>query len=284
MTSLAARGLARIDARRLVFAAGLLILALIVAAAVFAPLIAGQDPYLQNLEQRMAPPFWLPGTLTDHWLGTDQLGRDYLARLLYGARISLLIGLSTVIMSGLIGTALGVVGGYFGNRIDDLVMFVVTSRLSIPLILVALTVVGLFGTSLSVVITTLGLLLWERFAVVARTTTMQVRRRDYVEAASAAGASLLHILFREILPNILPHLVVVATIEMAIAILLEAALSFLGLGVPPPLPSWGLMIAEARDYMFFSPWVITIPGLSLFTLVLAINLVGDGLRDLGRSR
>ena len=197
------------------------------------------------------------------------------------------IGLLTVLISGTIGIALGVVGGYFGGRIDNVVMFLITSRLSIPLILVALTVVALVGTSLTVVILTLGFLLWERFAVVARTTTMQVRNREFIDAARAAGASLPHILLREVIPNILPHLVVVATLEMAIAILLEAALSFLGLGVPPPLPSWGLMIAEARDYMFFTPWIITIPGIALFVLVFGINLFGDGLRDLmvgGRSR
>jgi peptide/nickel transport system permease protein len=159
-------------------------------------------------------------------------------------------------------------------------MFLITCRLSIPLILVALTVVALVGSSLAVVILTLGLLLWDRFAVVARTTTMQVRNLDYIAAAQAAGASRLHILVREVLPNIANHLVVVATLEMALAILLEAALSFLGLGVPPPLPSWGLMIAEAKEYMFFSPWVIMTPGVALFVLVLGINLLGDGLRDM----
>src|SRR6195952_5713174 len=159
-------------------------------------------------------------------------------------------------------------------------MFLAPSRLSIPLMLVALTVVALVGSSLTVVVLTLGLLLWDRFAVVARTTTMQVRTLDYVSAAWAAGCSRSHILLREVLPNIVHHLVVVATLEMALAILLEAALSFLGLGVPPPLPSWGLMIAEGKDYMFFSAWVIMIPGVALFVLVLGINLVRDGLRNL----
>jgi len=192
----------------------------------------------------------------------------------------MLIGTMTVITSGLIGITLGVLGGFFGGRVDDAVMFVITCRLSIPLILVALTVVALVGSSLAVVILTLGLLLWDRFAVVARTTTMQVRNLDYIAAAQAAGASRVHILVREVLPNIANHLVVVATLEMALAILLEAALSFLGLGVPPPLPSWGLMIAEAKEYMFFSPWVIMTPGIALFVLMLGINLLGDGLRDL----
>jgi peptide/nickel transport system permease protein len=222
----------------------------------------------------------MDGSQPTHLLGTDQIGRDYLSRLIYGTRISMLIGVLTVITSGVIGITLGIIGGFYGGRTDDVVMFLITCRLSIPLILVALTVVALVGSSLAVVILTLGLLLWDRFAVVARTTTMQVRNLDYIAAAQAAGASRAHVLLREVLPNIAHHLVVVATLEMALAILLEAALSFLGLGVPPPLPSWGLMIAEAKEYMFFSPWVIMTPGVALFVLVLGINLLGDGLRDL----
>ncbi|MEJ0016036.1 MAG: ABC transporter permease [Acetobacteraceae bacterium] len=266
--------------RHLATALGVLIVGMVLVIAIIAPLIAPHDPFAQDLNLRLVPPMWMEGGSSLHPFGTDQLGRDYLSRLFYGARISMTIGIFTVITSGLIGIALGVVGGYFGGRVDDVVMFLITCRLSIPLILVALTVVALIGSSLTVVILTLGLLLWERFAVVARTTTMQVRNLDYIAAAQAAGASRTHIVLREVLPNILTHLVVVATLEMALAILLEAALSFLGLGVPPPLPSWGLMIAEGKDYMFFSPWVIMIPGVALFVLVLGINLMGDGLRDL----
>jgi peptide/nickel transport system permease protein len=265
---------------------GVLIVGGVLFVAIFAPWLAPHDPFTQNLNQRLIPPEWMGGTSV-HPFGTDQLGRDYLSRLLYGARISMTIGIFTVITSGLIGVTLGVLGGYFGGRVDSVVMFIITCRLAIPLILVALTVVALVGSSLTVVILTLGLLLWERFAVVSRTTTMQVRNLDYIAAAQAAGASRVHILLREVLPNILTHLVVVATLEMALAILLEAALSFLGLGVPPPLPSWGLMIAEGKDYMFFSPWVIMVPGVALLVLVLGINLLGDGLRDLlgtGRPR
>ena len=248
-------------------------------AALLGPALVPHDPFTQNLMLRLKPPAWMGGDPA-HWLGTDQLGRDYLARLVYGARISLLIGVVAALTSGLIGITLGVLGGFFGGRVDDLVMFAITCRLSIPLILVALAVVSAVGGSLTVVVLTLGLLLWDRFAVVARTTTMQVRTLDYVAAAQAAGASGFHVLWREVLPNIAHHLVVVATLEVALAILLEAVLSFLGLGVPPPLPSWGLMIAEGKDYMFFEPWVIMVPGLSLFALVLGINLLGDGLRDL----
>jgi peptide/nickel transport system permease protein len=264
---------------------GALIVVGVLLIGIFAPLLAPHDPFAQDLLHRVVPPEWMDGGTPANLLGTDQLGRDYLSRLIYGARISMLIGILTVVTSGLIGITLGVLGGFFGGRVDDAVMFVITCRLSIPLILVALTVVALLGSSLTLVILTLGLLLWDRFAVVARTTTMQVRNLDYIAAARASGASLAHILLHEVLPNIASHLLVVATLEMALAILLEATLSFLGLGVPSPLPSWGLMIAEGRDYMFFSPWVIMVPGITLFVLVLGINLLGDGFRDfLGAER
>jgi peptide/nickel transport system permease protein len=266
--------------RHLATMLGLAIVGIAVLVAIFAPWLMPHDPFAQDLNQRLIPPAWMEGSQPTHLLGTDQIGRDYLSRLIYGTRISLLIGVLTVITSGLIGITLGVIGGFYGGRTDDVVMFLITCRLSIPFILVALTVVALVGSSLAVVILTLGLLLWDRFAVVARTATMQVRNLDYIAAAQAAGASPLHILVREVLPNIANHLVVVATLEMALAILLEAALSFLGLGVPSPLPSWGLMIAEAKEYMFFSPWVIMTPGAALFVLVLGINLLGDGLRDM----
>jgi peptide/nickel transport system permease protein len=266
--------------RRLAALLGAVIVGTALLVAIFAPYLTPHDPFAQDLNLRLIPPVWMDGSQSDHLLGTDQIGRDYLSRLIYGARISMLIGVLTVVTSSVIGVTLGIIGGFYGGRADDIVMFLITCRLSIPLILVALTVVALVGSSLTVVILTLGLLLWDRFAVVARTTTMGVRNLDYIAAAQAAGASRVHILLREVLPNIANHLVVVATLEMALAILLEAALSFLGLGVPPPLPSWGLMIAEAKEYMFFSPWVIMTPGIALFVLVLGINLLGDGLREL----
>jgi peptide/nickel transport system permease protein len=269
--------------RRFAALLGAAIVGTVLLVAIFAPYLTPHDPFAQDLGLRLVPPAWMDGGQPAHLLGTDQIGRDYLSRLIYGARISMLIGVLTVIVTGAIGITLGILGGFYGGRTDDVVMFLITCRLSIPLILVALTVVALVGSSLTVVILTLGLLLWERFAVVARTTTMQVRHLDYVAAAQAAGASHWHVLTREVLPNIANHLLVVATLEMALAILLEAALSFLGLGVPPPLPSWGLMIAEAKEYMFFSPWVIVTPGIALFILVLGINLLGDGLRDMLRA-
>jgi peptide/nickel transport system permease protein len=270
----------RISLRGLSTGLGAAIVGIALVVAILAPLLVPHDPFQQDLTARLIPPVWMDGGQPGHLLGTDQLGRDYLSRLIYGTRISMLIGVATVLASGLIGITLGVLGGFFGGWVDQVVMFAITCRLAIPLILVALTVVALVGSSLTVVVLTLGLLLWDRFAVVARTTTMQVRTLDYIAAAWAAGCSPGRVMLREVLPNIAPHLLVVATLEMALAILLEAALSFLGLGVPPPLPSWGLMISEAKDYMFFSPWVIMVPGIALFVLVLGINLLGDGLRSL----
>jgi peptide/nickel transport system permease protein len=258
---------------------GAVIVGVAAFCAIFAPLLVPHDPFAQDLGKRLLVPFWMPGSDPQHLLGTDQLGRDYLSRLIWGCRISMLIGVTVSLVSGLIGITLGVLGGFLGGRVDDAVLFAITTRLSIPVVLVALAVVGLLGSSMTLLVITLGLLQWDRFCVVSRATTMQVRHLDFVAAAWCAGCSRFRILTREVLPNIASHLVVVATLEIALAILLEAALSFLGLGVPPPLPSWGLMIAEAKDYMFFSPWVIVIPGVALFVLVMGINLLGDGLRD-----
>lgn len=259
---------------------GLLLLGLIVLMAIFAPLIAPYDPYDQDLSRRLLPPFWNARANPAYLLGTDNLGRDYLSRLIYGARISLLIGFAVMLISGVIGTFLGLLAGYFGGRIDLFITFLITTRLAIPVVLVALAVVAMIGNSLLVVILVLGLLKWDRIAVVMRAATQQVRSLDYVAAAEAAGASVTRIILREVLPNVFPQLVVVATVEAASAILLEAALSFLGLGVQPPLPSWGLMISEAKSMMFFAFWMIALPGSMLAVLVFAINLVGDGLRDL----
>lgn len=259
--------------------ASISILTLIVICAIFAPQIATHDPYLQDLANRFVVPFWMKGGSWDHILGTDHLGRDYFSRLIYGARISLMIGLFTVLVSGTIGTALGLSAGYFGGRVDALVMFLITVRLSMPVLLVALAVVSLYGGTLKVVIGVLGLLLWDRFAVVIRTTTQQIRSQDYITSAEAMGCSPLRIMIQEVLPNLMNNLIVIATLEMAAAIITEAGLSFLGLGVPPPEPSWGLMIAEGKNMLLFMPWVITLPGIALFTLVFAINMVGDGIRD-----
>lgn len=261
----------------LVFGAAVLILAVLVALA--APVIAPHDPYSQNIVARLQQPVWHENGDWNHILGTDQLGRDYLSRLIHGTRLSLIIGFSAMLISGLIGTSLGLCAGYFGGRVDMAITFVITARLSMPIVLIALAVAALLGSSIEIVIVILGFLLWDRFAVVARSATMQIRELDFVLAARALGCPTWRVLMSEVLPNLADALIVVATLEMAHAILLEAALSFLGLGVQPPQPSWGLMIAEGRDYLFFEPWIIMLPGAALFVLVLAINLLGDGVRD-----
>ena len=263
------------------FMIGAAVIAVIFFVAVFAPFLSPGDPYDQVLSRKLVPPVWHdhPKATWEHPLGTDHLGRDYLTRLFHGARISLLIGFAAMLISGVIGTTLGVLAGYFGGRLDMVVNFVITTRLSMPVVLVALAVVSLVGSSLTIVIWVLGLLIWDRFAVVMRSAAQQVRNLDFVTAAQAVGCSTPRILFSEVLPNIANALIVIATIEMAHAILLEAALSFLGLGVQPPEPSWGLMIAEAKGMMFFDAWLIAIPGAALFALVLSINLLGDGIRD-----
>ncbi|MCK5445851.1 MAG: ABC transporter permease [Rhodospirillaceae bacterium] len=255
------------------------ILLIMVLMAIFAPMIAPFDPYDQDLAQRLIPPVWQDNGSWAHPLGTDNLGRDYISRIIYGARISLFIGFSAMLISGILGTALGVAAGYFGGRVDMVITFIITTRLALPVILVALAVVALVGSSLQIVIWVLGLLIWDRFAVVMRSATQQVRTMDYVTSARALGCSTMRIVLSEILPNIANALIVVATLEVAHAVLLEAALSFLGLGVQPPEPSWGLMVAEGKSHMLFKPWVIAIPGTAIFLLVLAINLLGDGLRD-----
>ena len=255
------------------------VLLTVTLAAIFAPLLTDHDPALQNLTQRFIPPVWNEKGSWKHILGTDNLGRDYFTRLIYGARISLIIGFLTVLISGTIGTALGIAAGYWGGKVDLLVNFIVTIRLTLPSVLVALVVVALVGSSLWLMILVIGLLLWDRFAIVVRSATQQLAQREYITSARAIGSSTPRILFREILPNITGPLIVVASIEFAHAILLEAALSFLGLGVQPPEVSWGLMVAEAKSQLLFRPWMVAIPGAALVVLIFAINLIGDAIRD-----
>ncbi|CAH1688772.1 Dipeptide transport system permease protein DppC [Hyphomicrobiales bacterium] len=266
------------------FVFGAAILLITLAVAIFAPLIAPYDPIAQNLSGRLLPPSWMQGGRPDHLLGTDHLGRDYLSRLLYGSRISLIVGFSTMLISGIIGSTLGFIGGYFGGRVDDVVTYIINSRLSMPGLLVALAVISLVGGSLLTIVLVLGLLFWDRYAVVVRTATQQVRSADFVAAAKVAGASAPSIIWRQIRPNVFHHILVIATLEMAMAILSEASLSFLGLGIRAPTPSWGLMIAEGRTYLFAKPYLVWIPGIAIFLLVLATNLLGDGLRDLSQPQ
>ena len=252
---------------------------LVLLLAVFAPYLSPYDPFEQNLNTRLVNPVWGEGGTWAHILGTDSLGRDYWTRILYGARISLTVGFGAAIISGLIGSVIGIIGGDFGGRIDGVVMYLINVKLALPGILIALSLVSIFGGSLIALVCILGFLFWDRFAVVTRSVTLQIRNNDFVTAAEAVGASKLRIIFGEVLPNVANHIIVVASLEMAIAILVEAVLSFLGLGIQPPTPSWGLLVSEGRNFMFFKPFLITLPGLAIFFLVIAINLMGDGIRD-----
>jgi len=258
---------------------GVIVLATVLIA-IFAPLLTSYDPYGQDLAQRIIPPVWSAKGSWAHLLGTDALGRDYLTRLMYGARVSLTVGFGAAAIAGLIGTSLGLIGGYFGGRVDAVVMYLVNVKLALPGILVALSLIAVFGSSLVIVVTVLGVLFWDRFAVVTRSVTQQIRVSEYVTAAEAVGASRTRIILGEILPNVLNHIIVIASLEMAVAILVEAALSFLGLGIRPPTPSWGLMVSEGRNFMFFQPYLVAVPGAAIFVLVIAINLLGDGIRDI----
>jgi peptide/nickel transport system permease protein len=261
------------------FLGGGAIVLVVFLIAVLAPVIAPHNPYHQDLTNRVMRPVWNESGTWEHPFGTDNMGRDYLSRVFYGARISLLIGFASMMISAGIGTIIGLVGGYFGGKADMVVTYIITVRLALPVVLVAIAVVALIGGSMQIVILVLGCLIWDRFAVVIRANTKQIRAMDYVQAAQAAGCSTLWILSKEIMPNLLNNIVIVSTLAISRAIILEAALSFLGMGVQPPTPSWGLMISEGKEFIFFNPFLVVIPGVALFILVLGMNLFGDGLRD-----
>lgn len=258
---------------------GFFILAALALLALLAPVVAPHDPYAQSLSQRLMPPVWDANGTWQHILGTDHLGRDYLSRLLYGARISLVIGICAASIGCLIGVTLGVCAGYFGGRVDQAIGYVLSCQLALPNLLFAMALVFLIGPSLIVVIAVIGVLHWTYYLVVTRSATQQIRSLDYISAARALGSSRRQIIWHEILPNLLNPIIVIFTLEVGVAILAEASLSFLGVGVQAPTPSWGLMIAEGKSSMFFRPWLVVLPGLTLFMLVIAVNLMGDGIRD-----
>ncbi|MBD9388953.1 ABC transporter permease [Agrobacterium sp. AGB01] len=270
----------RIPVGRWGLTTGAVIIGLIAIVAILAPWIAPHSPYEQSLTDRLIRPVFMEGGNWNHILGTDHLGRDYLSRLVYGARLSIIIGFGTILLSAVMGIGLGLLGGFFGGRIDMAVMFLLTVRLSLPIMLAAISLVGLLGNSLPLMMLILACFLWDQFLVVTRSLTMRYRNAEFVLAARAAGLSNFRIMTGEILPNLVSPLIVVGTLEMAHAILLEAALSFLGLGIRPPDSSWGLMIAEAKDFVFFESWLVNIPGLAIFVLVVGITFLGEGLRSL----
>jgi peptide/nickel transport system permease protein len=267
--------------RRVSFRAifGLTVLLLMGSTAVFAPQLAPWDPGRQMLLKRLKPPMWQERGLHEHPLGTDHLGRDILSRILYGGRISLGVGLTAVTLSALIGVTLGLVAGFFGGRADALIMRVVDVFLAIPYILLAMGVVFALGPSLLNVVLVMAVTRWVQFARIVRADVLSIREREFVAGARARGNRPLRLLLHHVLPNALTPIIVVATLELAFMIIYESALSFLGLGVQPPTPTGGWMLADGRNYIATAWWLATFPGLAIMLTVLAVNLLGDWLRD-----
>ena len=252
---------------------------IVIGAAVFAPWVAPQDPTRQSLIRRFIPPVWAEGGKAVHVLGTDQVGRDILSRIIYGARVSLLVGVSAVAVSLTVGVTLGLLAGFLHGRVDTVITTVVDVWLSFPQLLLALAFVAALGPSLTTIIVVLGFTGWERYTRVVRAEVLALREKDFVEAARAMGASAARTIMRHLLPNTFSSIIVLSTLQVAQAILQEAALSFLGVGTGSAYPTWGQMIALGRDFVSVAWWLPTFPGLAILLTVLAINLVGDRLRD-----
>jgi peptide/nickel transport system permease protein len=259
---------------------GMFILLVVTFIAIFGPWLAPFDPNRQNIMMRLLEP-GSPGAgdLT-YWLGSDQLGRDVFSRLLYGARVSLLVGVAAIVVGGAIGTVAGLVSGYYGGWIDDVIMRLGDIQLAFPFILLAIMFLVVLGPGLMNIILVLGIGQWITYARIVRAQTLSLREKEYVEAARAMGDSTFSILFKTILPNIIAPLTVIASFNVAGVILSEAALSFLGLGVPPEVPTWGSMLSESRDHLLSNKWWMAVfPGLAIVLTVLAFNIIGDWLRD-----
>lgn len=253
----------------------LIVLGLVVLCAVLAPVLSPFDPNTQDLLTRLSPPEWTGG----HLLGTDNLGRDVLSRLIYGARISLFVGLAVALISGTIGAVVGIVAGYRGGWADRVLMRLADVQLAFPAILLALAVVAFVGNGLWVVIIVLGVTNWVSYARVARSSVLSLRERDYVLEARAIGVGPVTIMRRHLLPNVLASLITIAALNVASAIVVESALSFLGLGVPADIPTWGSMLADGQLYLGTSWWIAVFPGLALMLTALSINITGDAIRD-----
>jgi peptide/nickel transport system permease protein len=258
---------------------GLVILALFLTA-LFCPFLAPHDPYAQNIANRLKPPAWMEKGQPQHLLGTDHLGRDLFSRILYGSRISLVVGISAAVLMAIIGVGLGLLAGYYGGRIDSIISFFVNCMMGFPFILLAMSLVAVLGPSLQNIIITLALTSWPVFTRVTRIETMKLREREFVMAATSLAFSTRRILLHHILPNLMASILVLGTVEVARSIILESLLSFLGLGIQPPTPSWGTMLAEGRNYMLMQWWLAAFPGLAIFLSALGINLLGDALRDM----
>jgi peptide/nickel transport system permease protein len=259
---------------------GLVVVLVVALTAVASPLISPFDPVEQDLgDLRLKPPGFRDAAGRVHPLGTDHLGRDLLARVVYGSRPALLVGFAAVVISGVIGMAAGLIAGYFGGRLDDVLMRLADIQLAFPFILLAIAVIGVLGPSLTTIIVVIGVSSWVVYARIVRSAVLSLREREFVQAALALGSGDGRIVLRHILPNALTPWLVVATLDMARVIVIESALSFLGLGVQPPTPTWGGMLADGRVYISTAWWLATFPGLAILVTVLGINLFGDGLRD-----
>ena len=258
---------------------GLIVVLAVLVAAVFASFVSPFDPLAQDIGQRLKEPGWQDAQGRIHPLGTDHLGRDILSRIIHGSRIALSVGLAAVAISGVLGMAVGLVSGYFGGRVDDFFMRLADVQLAFPFILLAIAVIGVLGPSLRNIIIVIGVSSWVVYARVVRGEVLSTREREFVQAAVALGSRDYRVLVRHVLPNAFTPWLVVATLDMARVIVLESALSFLGLGVQPPTPTWGGMLADGRVYLSTAWWLATFPGLAILVTVLGINLLGDGLRD-----
>lgn len=258
---------------------GFMVMVLFLFSALFAGIISPHDPTEQDITLALRPPvFWDRG-LNDHILGTDELGRDVLSRLFFGARISLLVGFVAVILSGVIGTLLGLTSGYFGGRTDSVIMRIVDIQLSMPSILLALAIIGAVGPSLTNIIIVIAVTTWADYARVIRAQVLSIKENEFVDLARVAGCSTFRILRKHIFPSTINSLIVIGTLMLGRVIILESALSFLGLGVQPPTPSWGSMLADGRQYITYAWWLATFPGFAIMLVVLGTNLMGDWMRD-----
>jgi peptide/nickel transport system permease protein len=266
-------------ARRRTALFGLIVVALVIGTALAAPWLSPVDPVAQDIGNRLKPPGWRDASGALHPLGTDHLGRDLLARVIFGAQPALFVAAAAVLISGVLGMIAGLLGGYFGGRVDDVLMRLADIQLAFPFILLAIAVIGVLGPSLPTIIVVIGVSSWVVYARVVRGAVLTLREREFVQAAHALGGGDARILVRHILPNAFAPWLVVATLDMARVIVIESALSFLGLGVQPPAPTWGGMLADGRVYITTAWWLATFPGFAILVTVLGINLFGDGLRD-----
>lgn len=258
---------------------GFFIVLFVFLVAIFAPLLAPHDPAAINAANMLKPPFWMEGGSTANLLGTDNLGRDILSRIIYGSQISLLVGITSVVVAGIIGVTIGLIAGYYGGFIDNLLMRLVDSFLAIPTILFALVILSVFGPSVITLIFVLGATNWVNYARLVRGEVLTIKERDFVRAARSIGVKNHKIITRHLLPNVISSFIVISTLSVATTIILEASLSFLGLGVQPPTVSWGSILSDGRDYLATSWWLATFPGLAITVTVLGIIFLGDWLRD-----